>query len=571
MTQRNLKVLLGLLLAATPTAAAQTLLDTSAAVSVQNTLQQSQGGPMTVNFDACNLAPQYCPDGRPPTGEAASGQGAGQAAASPAPASTTPAPATTPPAATSAPVLPPVPFTTAQEATLAQARAALGGGQLPQARGLFESLIAQNYRQPEPHFGLGLTLLALGNLKGANFEFTQLVALAPERPEGPYNLGVIASREGRYADALRLYGEAAGLARGKAGVATQRQILEALAAEQVRARDFAALSATLAEIVTLDPNDVEAQFRLAQAQVLAGQGAAALPGTYAVLERQPARVDAALLVADIYVGQGLPDRAVRELDAAAGRVANGGDRALLLLRKADVLAASGETRAAVFAAQDATREDSRNAGAFARLAELRSLRNDRPGALAAYQKATTLAPKNAAYWAGQAAVRLALGQNAEAVRDAAQALRLKPEAGTLARTQFVQGVAAYRQGQYGPARTALRSSVASLPSAEGYLWLGLSAYALKDYAGAGTALAESVKLDPTPMARQNLASALLAAARYAEAEAILRGLVSDQPKNSEAWYLLGLTQRAQSREAEARQSLKTAANLGNTRAKGALK
>lgn len=94
---------------------------------------------------------------------------------------------------------------------------------------------------------------------------------------------------------------------------------------------------------------------------------------------------------------------------------------------------------------------------------------------------------------------------------------------------------------------------------------------MKDYAGAAGALTTSVKLNPTPTARQNLAAALLATTRYAEAEAILRGLVTDDPKNADAWYLLGLAQRSQAREADARVSLKTAADLGNAAARTALK
>lgn len=539
MTQRNLKVLLGLLLTGTPAASAQTLLDTSAAISIQNTLQQT-GTPAVPKIPAVPGTP-----------------------------ATTPGPATAGAPSTSS--VPATPLTQAQQAQLTRARTALGAGQLPQARALFEGLIAQNYAQPEPHFGLGLTLLALGNLKGAAFEFTQLASLSPDRYEAPYNLGVIATREKRYADARRLYGEAATLARGKAGPASERQVLEALATEQTRAGDFAGLSTTLAQVVTLDPNDVDALFRLAQARTLSGQGALALPQAYAVLQRQPGRVDAALLVADIYVGQGLPDRAVRELDAAVKRMGSGADRARLLLRKADVLAAGGDTRGAVLAAQAAAHVDNRNAAAFARLGELRVLRESRPAALSAYQTAVRLAPRNTAYRTALAALRLALGQTAQAGRDAAQAVRLKPDPATMARAQFVQGVAAYRQGQYGQARTALRASAQRSPSAEAYLWLGLSAYAMKDYAGAAGALGTSVKLDPTPATRQNLASALLAAARYPEAEAVLRGLVSDLPKNSEAWYLLGLAQRAQTREPEARQSLKMASNLGHAGAKGALK
>ncbi|MVN88964.1 tetratricopeptide repeat protein [Deinococcus sp. HMF7620] len=474
-------------------------------------------------------------------------------------------------ATTTAPAVTVTPLTAEQQTQVDQARAAYQTGDYARARTQFEAVLAQNYTNPEPHFGLALTLFALSDERGATFEFQQFQALAPTRFEGPYNLGVIAARQGNRDQALTLFTQAATLMAGQATPAAQRQVLEALAAEQTRKADFAALSTSLAALAVLVPDDLDVAYRLAQARTLSGQGTAALPGVYALLQKAPTRVDAALLLADIYVAQNLPDRAIRELDAAAGRVQNGGDRSVLLLRKANILAATGDTRAAVFAARDAGREDSRNAAAFAREGELRALRNDRPGALTALQNAVKLAPQNAAYRAALAGVRLTLNQNAEAARDAALALTLRPDDATLARALFVQGVAAYRQGQYAQARTALRSSQTRAPNADTALWLGLSAYAQKDYAGAASALAESVQLSPSVTARVNLGSALLASARYPEAEAILRGLVTDDPKNAEAWYLLGLTQRAQSREPEARTSLRTAAALGNTRAQGALR
>lgn len=535
MTQYTRSVLLGLTLALASQGAAQTMIETVGAAGIQNTLQ-SAGTPAIPKV----------------TVPAAPG------AASDAGSAATPAVTVTP-------------LTAEQQTQLEAAQAAFRAGQLPQARAAFESLITQNYTNPAPHFGLGLVLFAQNDDKGAAFEFTQFAALAPTRFEGPYNLGVIATRQGNHEQALTLYTQAAGLMKDQAGPAAQRQVLEALAAEQTRKADFAALSGTLAAIGTLDPQDLDVQYRLAQARTLSGQGAAALPGVYALLAQAPARVDAALLLADIYVAQGLPDRAVRELDAAAARVTNGTDRSALLLRKAGVLAQGGDTRAAVFAAQDATRADGRNAAAFARVGELRALRGDRPGALTFYQNAVKLAPDNAAYRAALAGVRLTLNQNAGAAADAALALTLRPDDTTLARALFVQGVAAYRQGQYAQAIRALSSSQTRAPSADTSLWLGLSAYAQKDYPAAATALGESVKLNPTSTARLNLASALLASARYAEAEAILRGLVSDDPKNAEAWYQLGLSQRAQAREPDARASLKTAAALGNTRAAGALR
>lgn len=540
MTPTRTTVLLGLLLAAAPHAAAQTLLDTSAAVSVQTTLLQTQPGGVPVTVPAV-----------------------------PTPPATTAAPGTATPGTPAAPTLPVL--TAAQQQTLGQGREALGAGDLARARRLFESLVAAQYTHPEGHFGLGLTLLALGDLRGAAFEFTRLRELAPDRFEAPYNLGVIASREGRFAEARRLYEEAATLSRGKAGPAAERQVLEALAGEQRRAGDWAALSMTLAQAAILDPSDRDLAFRLAQAQVQAGQGVQALPGLYALLSREPGRADAALLLADIYVGQNLPGRAVRELDTVLPRVAKASDRAGLHLRRAEVLAAAGDTRGAVLAAQEATRLDPTRPAAFARLGELRAARGDRAGAQAAYAQAARLAPKDAAIRTALAATRLALGLTAQARQDAAQALTLKPDPATRARALYIGGVAAYRLGDYPAARTALRQSTQAAPSADAYLWLGLTAYAQKDYAGAAGALTTSVKLDPTPQARQNLGSALLAASRYAEAEAILRGLTGEQPRNAEAWYLLGLSLRSQGREAQARPALKTAADLGHRRAAEALR
>ncbi|WP_157451462.1 tetratricopeptide repeat protein [Deinococcus aquatilis] len=542
MTQSTRPALTLLLLALTSSAAGQTLIDTSTSIGIQNTLQQGSTGSIGSTLKAAQNVAQTVQ----------TVQQAEQAAAVPA-------------------VPAPTPFTAAQTTQLLAAQSLLKENNYPQARAGFEALVAQNYAQPEPHFGLGLALFALGDFKGANFEFTQLSLLAPDRFEGPYNLGVIATRERRYDDALRLYGSAATLARGRVSLTVQRQVLDALAAEQTRAAAYAALVTTLTEIAALAPDDAAVQFRLVQAQTLAGQSAQALPGAYALMQREPSRADVVLLIADIYVAQGLPDRAIRELDAAAPRMATGADRASLLLRKANLLSAGGDTRGAVVAAQAAADADGRSASTFAALGTFRVARNDRPGALTAYLNAVKLAPKNAAYRTDLAAVRLTLGQNAQAFADAVAAIRLFPEAATLARAQYVQGIAAYRQGNFADARAALRSSALKAASADTYFWLGLSQYALKDYVGAATALSESVKLEPSVNARQNLASALLASARYPEAEAILRGLVSDNPKNDEGWYLLGVTQRAQRRESEARQALKTAANLGNVRAVAALK
>lgn len=583
------RLLLGAWLACGAGAQAQTLLDTSAAIGVQNTLNQIQPGvtqvpgSLSVQFDACKMAPESCKDGQPigaAPAPATSGQSAQNAqSAQPAPSQVAPAAPTTPTQTTptpageapaTRPVPTVVPLTAEQQQLLQAAQAQFAAGRYPQARNEFEALIVRNYNNPEPHFGLGLALYQLGDLRGATFEFGQFMQFAPQRYEGPYNLGVIATREGRYPDALRLYGEALTLAQS-APPAARQVLLRALATEQGRVKDYVALAATYADLRAADPENVEYIFRHAQALYQAGQVADALPVTYAVLERKPSSLQAALLLADLYVAQGLPDRAVRELSAAAARVLTGTDRATLLLRQSDLLLAQNNLRGALNAASEARQEDRRLPAAIIREAELLAQFGQRPAAVRAYRDALALTPKSAPIQAALAALYLEGNQYPEAAQAAQQALKLTPDASTRARALYVQGVVAYRQGQYTQARTALNSSVLAVPDADSLLWLGLSYYALKDYASAVPVLSESVRLRPPPAARQNLAAALLATARYAEAEALLRGLVTDEVKNAEGWYLLGLSQRAQQRPDDARQSFKTAAGLGSARAKDALK
>lgn len=547
----RLAALLSVALACGP-ASAQSLVETVTTTSIQNTLNTS-ALPGSLSVPA---VPQAQPE--PAQSQAA-------------PASAAPAPAAPGTSAAATPAVTVTPLSAAQQTALTAAQGSYAAGRYAQARAGFEALVAQNYSNPAPHFGLALTLLAQKDDRGAAFEFTQFQVLSPGSFEGPYNLGVLASRAGRYDDALKFYQDAAGLARTANNALAQEQALGAVASEQTRRADFTALSATLADLAALRPQDGDVQFRLAQARTLAGQGVTALPGLYALLQREPARVDAASLLADIYVAQGLPGRALSELSAAVGRVGSGTDRARLLLRQSGILATTGDLRAAVFAARDARTADTRFVAAYVREAELRAQNKDRAGALSAYQSAAGLAPKDAAIRTSLAALRLDLGQTAQATQDAAQALTLSPDTATRARAQFVQGVGLYRQGQYARARPLLASSAAAVPGAQVSLWLGLSSYALKDYKGAVSALQASVQAAPSPEARRNLASALLADARYTEAEAVARGLVTDSPKDAEAWYLLGLSQRSQRRDGEARQSLRTAANLGNVRAREALK
>ena len=441
------------------------------------------------------------------------------------------------------------------------------------AQAKFEALIAANYADPDAHFGLGLTLYALGDLPGARFEFQQLVRLAPERYEGHYNLGIIAARSQQYDEALAFYSKALELARGKASPANHKQLLDTVIHEYERRKDHAALAKALDEALKLTPNDHNLRLRLAQATRQSGQSLEALPIAYEVLRAQPTNVDAVLLIVDIYTEQNVPQRALGEIDKAlaAHAASSASVKGKLLHRKAEVLAATGKTQDAIRVMQSAATTDPANAATHARLGEFLTLTGHRVEALKSWKTAVKTEPKNALYRVNYASAQLSVKDYEAARTNAALALRDAADTPTGVRAMLVRGIASYHLGKYAEARAALQSAALRAPDHETYLWLGLSEYALKDYAAAVTSLEQSVKSKPTLNARSNLGAALLAAGRYPEAEAALRGVIADAPKDGEAWYNLAWSVRSQGREDEARQAFKTSAQHGFAKAKGELR
>lgn len=546
-------------------AQAQTLIDTSAAIGISNTLD-SVGGPSPSIIPQVRDRLDAITDPRNQALGTLEQQSTAPSAASVGTSSTATAPAS---AAQTAPTF--APLTTEQSAALQEAYTALQQGNPANARQGFERLIAQNFRHPEAHFGLALTLLAQGQTDAARFELEQLVALAPDRFEGPYNLGVLAVQAGQYPEALAFFQQAATLARASADADVQLYVLEALASEQGRAADYASLRQTLGEMLTLAPRDPQLTLRLAQAQTLSGEGVAALPNAYDALGNAKTQGDAALLLSDIYEAQGLPDRALSELDAALPSITGNTELARVQLRRAHLLDVLGQQDAAVTAAEQSVRLNNQDAVALAQLGDLRRRTGNNAGALEAYRQAATLQPRNADYRAELAVLRLGLGRYADARRDANMALEMNATPVTQARAQLVLGLLDYRSERFASASTALRASAATLPDPETFLWLGLSEYQLGNYGPAADALGESVRLSPTALARRNLGSALLASGRTADAESVLLQLVTETPGDAEAWYLLGLTRRTQGKAAEARQAFQSAAALGNAAARGALR
>lgn len=470
----------------------------------------------------------------------------------------------------SAPVAPATTPTAGAATESTPGLAALKAGKFRDAQRLFEADIVADYSNVEAHFGLGLALYGLNDLTGARFEFGQMAKLAPERFEAPYNLGVIASKTAQYDEALAQYVKAFELAQGKASPAAQRQVLDALTGEQARRGAVADLVKTLDSALKLAPDDAALLLRAGQANFAAGDSSAALPLAYAAHARDPQNADPTVLIADIYLAQKLPDRALRELDAAIAGAQDGGSQGRLTLKKGQVLAGLNRAKEAGVALQAAAKLLPRDPAVRSAQADLAGARGDRAGAVSALREAVKLQPESAALRARLAGAELDAGQPAAARQNALLALK-SGEPVSVARAQYLLGVMAYRAGRYGEARKALQISAQTAPDAGTLLWLGLSAYAQKDYPAAVAALEASVKADPSVTARANLGAALLASGRYQDAESVLRGVTSESPKNAEAWYYLGWSVRSQGREADAKQAFKTALALGYAQAREAIK
>lgn len=561
---------------------AQTLIDAAATVGITNTLMQQgtstdMGALQRANALKAQMQAQQAqqqqmlqqtsgsaatPAANGATNNAANNPGnIGPIGSVGAGGASTPAPAT---------LIPVQPLTAQQQQLLEQARQNLSLSKPRPAQALFEQLIAQNYQQPEAHFGLGLAMFAQNNLKGAKFEFAQYAALAPQSFEGAYNLGVIAARQGDHNEALKQFTEAASKSAQGSPVA-RRQVLDALAGEQLRRNDYAALVTTLTQAQAIDPSDAGLQLRLGQAMTLTGKGTEALPLLYAAMQNPSYRPDAAGLIADIYLAQNLPDRALSTMNSAVAQAASDSERADLLLRKTQVQHRLKQEKQALGTVREALQLDSRSASANAALAQLLTDQGDKAAGLQSWQKAVQYDSGNAAYRLSLAAAQLNAGQLPEAKQSAQQAAKLSGDKATQARAELLQGISSYRQKDYPGAVSFFKSSSTKQPSADTSLWLGLGSYALKDYPAAIAAFTDSIKLQDTPAARLNLGAAYLATGRFKEAEPLLQSVVKLDSGNAQAWYQLGLARRALGNAAEARASFKMAAGLGYAAANAELK
>lgn len=442
---------------------------------------------------------------------------------------------------------------------LKAAQAVLEAGQNEEAAKAFEEILATNYTSYSAHFGLGLALYRLGDFKGARFEFTQLTQLAPGRFEGWYNLGVTLERLGRTAESTKALSTALDVG-NKAKLAPEvlRPAYLGLAkalrdqGQYDKAADF------LQEAIKKYPSDPDLTYLMAESFYRAGRPLEALPPAYSLLMVENMKVNAVLLVADIYFAQDLPERAVRELDRVLQTVTEPASRAQLLLKKSTLV--SGKAKLDMLA--EAARLDPRLWQASYNLGIIKLQAGDAKGALEALKAAYASAPEEPKVLLGMASAYDRLGQAAEAGRYASLAAS-SAQGGDKADALTIQGKSAYTQRKFEDASSALSQAVVIKPtSGSAWLYLGLSQYALADYRGAAGSLEKAMSLEPGSSTAANLGAAYLALKMYPDAERVLTYATTKDSSNAVAWYNLGWALRSLARETEAQRAWRRALELG---------
>jgi len=456
----------------------------------------------------------------------------------------------------------------ATDPALQKAQTALDAGKLSEAIQGFEDVIARDYSNYSAHFGLGLALYRQGDLKGAAFEFTQLTALNADRFEGWFNLAVVRDRQGQAADAATAFAKAVE-AGSKAGLAAADMKPAYIGqAKALRSQsNYADAAKILQEALVKLPNDNEIMALMADSLTKAGKPLEALPYLYQVLASDSENVAVISQIADIYIAQGLPQRAMRELDRGLETVKTSSSRAQLLLKKAELLTGKAQQDALV----EAARLDGKLWTAQYNLGLSRLKDGDARGALNNFQTAYAQNPDEPKVLLGLALAYDRLNQSAESGRFASMAAKQSQGTDKL-EALVLQGKAAYVQRRYPEAVDVLGQAVQlKADRAAAWLYLGLSQYALKDYKSAADALEKAQTLEPTASTASNLGAAYLAASRFSDAERVLSQAVALDNKNAVAWYNLGWALRSLTREAEAKRAWQRAADLGYGPARELLK
>ncbi|MER3482548.1 MAG: hypothetical protein C4332_04750 [Meiothermus sp.] len=458
--------------------------------------------------------------------------------------------------------------TAATDPSLQKAQAALDANQLPQAIAGFEAVIAKDFSNYSAHFGLGLALYRQGDLKGAAFEFTQLTVLDASRYEGWYNLGVVRDRQGQSDAAAAAFAKAveAG-AKANLGAADLKPAYIGQAKALRTQGKHAEAVKVLQDGLKALPKDTDMTVLLADSMVKSGKQLEALPVLYDILASDPSNVGAISQIADIYIAQGLPQRAMREIDRGLETAKDNSSKAQLLLKKSSLQ--QGRDQQVTLA--QAVLLDPKLWMAQYNLGLSRLQSGNPKGAIESFQNAYAQNPDEPKVLLGLASAYDRMGQAAEAGRFAELAAK-NSQGGDLLEALILRGKASYTLRRYSDAIGSLTQATGlKADRADAWSLLGLSQFALKDYTSAATSLEKAQALDPSPANTANFGAALYSVGRYSDAEKVLSQAVSLDAKNAVAWYNLGLTLKSLSRDAEAKRAWQRSADLGYAPARDLLR
>jgi len=456
----------------------------------------------------------------------------------------------------------------AVQQTLQQAQTALEAGRLNEAVQGFEAVIARDFSNYSAHFGLGLALYRLGDLRGAAFEFTLLTNIDPNRFEGWFNLGVVRDRQGQAAEAAQAFARAVEV--GEKANLSPRDLKPAYVGQVKALRtqgQHEAAAAAARKGLGKVPGDAELTSLLADSLVKANKHLEALPVLYQILGTDPSSVQAITQIADIFIAQGLPLRALREIDRGLKAAKDNSVQAQLLLKKSTLQ----QGREQLASLQEAARLEPRLWAAHYNLGVVRIRDGNARGALESFQNAFAQNPDEPKVLLGLATTYDRLGQAAESGRFAAMAVRTSQGADRL-EALFLQGKSSYTLRRYTEAAETLSQvTQQKADNAEAWFFLGVSQFNLKDYAAAAGSLERAQALAPSASTAANLGAALYSAGRYSDAARVLSQAVALDSRNSVAWYNLGLTLRSLGRVAEARRAWQRSADLGYAPARDLLR
>jgi len=271
-----------------------------------------------------------------------------------------------------------------------------------------------------------------------------------------------------------------------------------------------------------------------------------------LLERLPAPTQPGANSAELLVLRGKAHLALGQVSEADFELQQASRRAPEaaepVFGQAQVALVRGDTRRAEELIDLVTERDPSHAEAWQVTGDLRVLRRDLPGAVAAYDRAVSLAPDRPGPRNSRAAVLTEMGEDTPALADVDHVLGLEPHDPEAA---FLKARLLVRAGEPEGAHRLLEGAVAyleglspealrNIPAAQRLL--GVGHYALRNYEKARAHLARYLELDPGHVATRELLGLVLM--RQGEAKAAVQVLEPAARQTMVSPGLLALLGRA---------------------------